>query len=303
MVLDRTRLFLGKNLLPLLYLLSRDLLISVFLFLDMFALSILYCILFIYIRLQLKHFRAAASSTEHNTTQELRSWQANLEAGSNLHEPPISPGQILTKTTVTVMSEDRPATIASRTRSEGDRTHRRMKKVALTLLCYPIIYIFLTMPLSITRLSQFAGNNWDLPIIYAAAAIFCCSGFINVLLYTLTRKGIISWDWLFRRKPKTTTTAYTGHYPGSQTPATPSSLKPKPSAISITSAAQVNSIKSNIESDTDSTYNYSDNDKLVHQPGCPERYFEEGAPRGSNGSTLIGTCSCRNPPRTAGSRN
>jgi hypothetical protein len=200
------------------------------------------------------------------------------------------------------MSEDRP-TIHSH-RSDTNASHRRMNKVAVTLLCYPIVYIFLTMPLSITRLSQFAGNNWDLSVIHAAAGIFCCSGFVNVLLYTLTRKGIISWDWMFRRKRQTspTTPTFNGHYPGAQP--SPKGPKPKHSALSIHSAngSQANSIKSNIESDNESAFEYgrSDNDKLVHQSGCPQRYLQERA-RGSNASTLLGTCSCMGSPRSPGS--
>jgi hypothetical protein len=184
------------------------------------------------------------------------------------------------------------------------------------LLCYPITYILLTMPLSITRLSQFAGNNWGLPAIHAAAAIYCCSGFINVMLYTLTRKGIISWDWLLRRRKSTTSgtdnseptspTSYVGHYNGGSLHQKPFPRGPisKPSALSLASgdvpsSGNITSMKLNIahstESDCESTFDYSgssDNDKLVHRPGCPQRYIE-GAHRGSNGSTLVGTCTCR----------
>ena len=78
-------------------------------------------------------------------------------------------------------------------------THvRRMKHVSLTMLCDPVLYIFLTMTLSIARISEFAGKPWSLQQVYVGAAIYECSGIVNVLLYTATRKGIISWDWLFR---------------------------------------------------------------------------------------------------------
>src|SRR3981189_1134578 len=199
--------------------------VIVFLFIDMFALTILYCILFFYIRLQLKNFRAAnSSSTEHHTgtgNHELRAWQANLEAGVPVDS--TTPNGIMTKTTVTVTNEERPSTIYSgrRTRNEADRAHRRMNHVALTLLCYPISDICLTMPLCITRISQFAGNNWGLVPIYVAASLYCCSGFFNVLLYTATRRGIISWGWLFKRSKKTKANVTTspGYYPGSRNPA------------------------------------------------------------------------------------
>src|SRR5271168_3913637 len=124
----------------------------------MFALTTLYCILFFYIRIQLKNFRKANSTSELQSTQELQSasWQANLEAGTP--EQPAAPKQIITTQTVTVTTEERPI-YRQTMKTEADRVHRRMNHVALTLLCYPITYICLTMPLSIARLSAFAHHD------------------------------------------------------------------------------------------------------------------------------------------------
>ena len=184
----------------------------------MFALTILYCILFFYIRVQLKKFQKITSTSEIQSSHELRSWQANLEAGTP--DQPAAPKQIITTQTVSVTTEERPQRRTMKT--EAERAHRRMNQVALTLLCYPIMYICLTMPLSITRISSFAGHDLGLKSVYAGASIFCCSGLVNVLLYTLTRKGIISWDWLFRKCKKNKTNnseqappPYNPHYPGS----------------------------------------------------------------------------------------
>lgn len=74
-----------------------------------------------------------------------------------------------------------------------------MKQVSLTLLFYPAAYIVVLMPLSIARLRQFSGRNPSLAFTYTAAAIFDCQGFINVLLYTTTRKGLIAWNKLYPR--------------------------------------------------------------------------------------------------------
>jgi hypothetical protein len=202
------------------------------LFIDMFALTILYCVLFFYIRTQLKNFRKGLSSSDAMTgggTHELSGWQANLEAGGADSESPANPKAIIQTKTVTVTTEERPAPVKRRNHmvTEAERAHKRMNQVALTLLSYPIAYICLTMPLSITRLSQFAGKDWGLTCIYAGACIFCCTGFVNVLLYTATRKGIISWSWLFKRRGSSTlggtadgTTSpppppYNPHFPGS----------------------------------------------------------------------------------------
>ena len=225
-------------------------LIIVFLFIDMFALTFLYCILFFYIRIQLKNFRKVASTSEIQSSHELQSWQANLEAGTP--DQPAAPKQIITTQTVTVTTEDRPQRRTMKT--EADRAHKRMNQVAVTLLCYPVMYICLTMPLAITRLSSFAGNEWGLTSIYVGASIYCCSGFVNVLLYTATRKGIISWNWLFTRRKSTTSTndsapppPYNPHYPGSHnhhhharsksdsTLHLPTIISAKPSALSVAS--------------------------------------------------------------------
>lgn len=309
---------------------SHTILILVFLFINMFALTILYCILFFYIRLQLKNFRIAnSSSTEHNTgggtgNHELRAWQANLEAGvpnghSGSSDLPNGIG-IMTKTTVTVTTEERPNTIYSghRTRNQADRAHRRMNQVALTLLCYPVSYICLTMPICITRLSQFAGNNWGLVPIYVAACLYCCSGFFNVLLYTATRRGIISWGWLFKKRGGKKNSSSTkkgavsatspGYYPGSRNPATivqaPPTVKSKPSALSMSSSFP-QTPKSNLhDSDSDSysgeftrspNIAISDAAKLVHHKDC---LVEQMDYRTSNGSTLVGGCTCKTPPRS-----
>ena len=223
-----------------------SMLIIVFLFIDMFALTILYCILFFYIRMQLKNFQKAASTSEIQSSHELQSWQANLEAGTP--DQPAAPKQIITTQTVTVTTEDRPQ---HRMKTDADRAHRRMNQVALTLLCYPIMYICLTMPLSITRLSSFAGHEWGFTSIYVGASIYCCSGFVNVLLYTATRKGIISWNWIFNRRKSTVSSSetapppYNPHYPGSHhqrarsksdsTLHLPNIVSAKPSALSVAS--------------------------------------------------------------------
>src|SRR5271156_247366 len=190
----------------------------VFLFIDMFALTILYCILFFYIRIQLKNFRKANSTSDITVKDpashqpgaggqpvELSPWQANLESG--LPPVQITPHTFVTTKTVQITIEERTPDPTLHKNSlqphamnpDTDRTHRKMNQVALTLLAYPIMYICLTLTLSITRLSQFAGDNWGLTCVYVGASIFCCTGWVNVLVYTATRKGIISWDWLFRR--------------------------------------------------------------------------------------------------------
>jgi hypothetical protein len=160
----------------------------------MFALTILYVILFIIIRLQSKKFAKSNSSADHHSSANaLQTWQANLETGAG--GPPPKLQTIMKTQTVTVITEARRISLRAVSNSE-DASRRRMTQVAIRLLCYPIVYICLTMTVTVARLAQSAGNNWGLTTIHVGAAIYVCSGWVNVLLYTATRKGIISWDWL-----------------------------------------------------------------------------------------------------------
>jgi hypothetical protein len=162
----------------------------VFLFIDMFALTILYVVLFIYLRTHLKKFNSNPSTNEPSH-HELQTWRADLEVGSSTT---ASTNQVLTSHSVMVISE--PRSTLRRPLATNQNSSRRMNQVALRLLCYPVMYICLTMPVTVARFSQFAGTNWSLTAIHVGAAIYVCSGWVNVLLYTATRKGIISWNWL-----------------------------------------------------------------------------------------------------------
>jgi hypothetical protein len=166
----------------------------------MFALSTLYAILFFYIYLQSRKFGPTQSSVDnHSTSHEMQRWQSNLEAGTTA--PPPTFQNIMTTQTVTIITETRAASIR-RIRNSEDNSRRRVTQVAVRLLFYPIVYICLTMPVSIARLANFAGQNWSLTAIHVGAAIYVCSGWVNVLLYTATRKGIISWNWLAPRRKR-----------------------------------------------------------------------------------------------------
>jgi len=168
----------------------------------MFALTILYCILFVYIRVQSRKFGIANSSANSQSSHELQSWQANLEVGTGA--TPTKSQKIITTQTVTVITEDRLGSIYTPRRFDVDHSRRRLTQVAVRLLCYPVVYICLTMPVTIARLAQFGGHNWGLTAIHVGAAIYVCSGLVNVLLYTATRKGIISWNWLVPKRKANT---------------------------------------------------------------------------------------------------
>jgi len=104
-------------------------------------------------------------------------------------------------TSVKVTNEARPVQKQSKPH-DTERAKRRMNTIAVTLLCYPAAYLCLTMPLSVARVAIYCGANFSPAVSYIVIAIFGSSGWVNVLLYTITRKGIVSWDWiLFWRRP------------------------------------------------------------------------------------------------------
>jgi hypothetical protein len=68
--------------------------------------------------------------------------------------------------------------------------------IARSLLWYPSVYVILTMPLSIVRFADIVGHPWSQTAVFTCASLYVCEGWCNVLLYTATRPGLISWTWL-----------------------------------------------------------------------------------------------------------
>ena len=166
-----------------------------YIFLDMITLTVLYSILFCFIRSQTKNLLKMSPTTDDNSADEMRNWEINRE---NVHvNQVVDPSQIITTRSVTVITEDR-VTLANRTL--GERSNRQLNRVSVTLLIYPIIYIVLTFPLCLFRIAEFLGQNWGLPYVYFGACLFNLMGLVNVLLYTSTRRGIIPWKAFFHRK-------------------------------------------------------------------------------------------------------
>jgi len=170
MVLDRNLLLLGKIGFFLWYFLSLLLLSLGYLFLNMLALPVLYGSVVIYLQIQRRRFSKSTSTFESRSTQK----STNTER-------------------------------TTRSNESGGETNplRRIDNVSVKLLLYPAVYVALTLPLSILRLYQFSGRSFNLKTIYFGASLWQLQGFVNVILYTTTRRGIVSWDWvkqLFRRR-------------------------------------------------------------------------------------------------------
>lgn len=303
----------------------------------MIALTCLYCLVFFYIRSQLKKFSRVASAgtgdatRSTNSGQELERWQADLEATPPEVQPP--PRSVFTTRTVTVVTEDRPNAELTSTNTNGAapfsihhtpsaQSHilarKRMLQVARSLLWYPMIYLFVTVTLTIGRLGTFANAPWATTCIFVGATLYACGGWANALLYTTTRKGIITWSWFgWSKNCRDRKKAAAGSKQGSASDASPrvpgekyGSERSTDTTTSIHSRNESNAIDprnpvSMILADSASdlqfegvdfshstgfdTVNGTEDDKLVHDRYCVQSRLYTGPP-GKDGAE----CTCRN---------
>jgi hypothetical protein len=181
-----------------------------FLFLDMATLTVLYSILFFFLRAQTRRLLRAHTTTEEQTcddatmgSQHNQQWEVRLGSADGDAEAPATrpSGPVIVTKSVAIYTE---ASRPNRPPANTQRTYNRINKVSVTLLIYPAIYMLLTIPISISRIAQFAGKDWGVSFIFFGACLFDCTGFMNVLLYTITRKGLVTWDMLkFWKRKKT----------------------------------------------------------------------------------------------------
>lgn len=213
---------------------------AAFLFLDMVTLTILYSILFFFLRAQTKRLLKAGGTD--NRTDDLttnRQWEVRFGREDNLEAPPAHPqGPVIVTKSVSVYTES-PANPRTNTR----QTYDQLNNVSIRLLIYPILYVILTLPISISRISEFRDQELGLTFAYFGAALFECTGFINVLLYTSTRKGLVSWNPLGKKKPSSERSA--GRTLGDEMVTFDPARRP-----SKTSASSIVALKEEISSDT-----------------------------------------------------
>jgi hypothetical protein len=203
----------------------------------MFALTVLYTGLFAYIRVRVKEFRKFTSTSDS---------VGALETGGSVHS----------KGSQAVMTKTVSAATGSSTNYRQPRTgtnvHQRMNYISYTLLLYPTVYIILTLPIAIARLYEFVGRSFTLRSLYIGAAMFDLQGFVNVILYTTTRKGIVPWDRIFGKfensTPKTLQSTFVSNASYTHDPPTsPRSVVSKPSTCSIATSDRSNMKASSVK--------------------------------------------------------
>lgn len=151
-------------------------------------------------------------------------WEVRLgTSGDDLEaSPPHPSGPVIVTKSVSIYTEASPNPRLPRHNAGARRTYDRMNKVSVTLLIYPILFTIVTLPICISRIAEFAGQEWGLAFVYFGAALFECTGWINVLLYTSTRKGLVSWNrlkfWKMNENDLKLSSGRTGRWSARDTP-------------------------------------------------------------------------------------
>ncbi|KAF4549309.1 Hypothetical protein D9617_22g066550 [Elsinoe fawcettii] len=72
-------------------------------------------------------------------------------------------------------------------------THRKINRAARSMVLYPIFYMILTLPLSAGRMWSLAHHGAFLPNWYllVAGTLMASSGFVDAVLYALTRRNLM----------------------------------------------------------------------------------------------------------------
>lgn len=187
MVLDWRQLFLVQNILSLRYDPSPRVLILVFLFFNLLVLPTLYITLFFIVRFHSKSMKEWNSI--HNKSSPLPSERDSIALCDHSKSTfQFAPAQ-----------EEACSRQITTADSRGkESAYKRINHVSKTLLLYPIAYLCCSMPITTARIAQFTGAPVPIPVVFFAAGIYGATGFVNVVLYTVTRKGIVSFDWLRR---------------------------------------------------------------------------------------------------------
>ncbi|KAH8703366.1 G protein-coupled glucose receptor regulating Gpa2-domain-containing protein [Talaromyces proteolyticus] len=69
---------------------------------------------------------------------------------------------------------------------------KRLRRVVGYMVIYPVTYVVLSLPLAAGRMASARGQNPNLTYFCLAGAMMTSSGFVDVLVYTLTRRNLIT---------------------------------------------------------------------------------------------------------------
>lgn len=73
----------------------------------------------------------------------------------------------------------------------NSKTALRARSAAKTIIVYPIVFVVCTLPLVKARLTSMANQHVGFLELIVAACMITSNGWLDVLLYTLTRRGVL----------------------------------------------------------------------------------------------------------------
>lgn len=154
-------------------------------FLALALTSIIYLVIFLHLHRHSKHSETcclAQSHGEHYPNPDPNGAAANLPSssasvvGGAAQQTPTVPSS--PRSTMTDMSAKRLPPIPSSARHP-------------TFLLYPLIYVLCTAPLAAGRIASMAGNDVSLAYFCFAGAMIASAGWLDVALYSSTRRSIV----------------------------------------------------------------------------------------------------------------
>ena len=70
----------------------------------------------------------------------------------------------------------------------NSRNNSSLRRVEYIMVCYPVVYVLLTLPLATARMISYAGHQPPNALFLTAGALLATSGSIDALLYGVTRR-------------------------------------------------------------------------------------------------------------------
>ncbi|KAI9753740.1 MAG: hypothetical protein M4579_005031 [Chaenotheca gracillima] len=70
-------------------------------------------------------------------------------------------------------------------------TTTHLSQASRYMIIYPIVYVFFTLPLAAGRMASISGHNPSMTYYCVAGAMITSSGWVDVILYSLTRRVIV----------------------------------------------------------------------------------------------------------------
>ncbi|KAH8882287.1 hypothetical protein GQ53DRAFT_847678 [Thozetella sp. PMI_491] len=136
--------------------------------------TIIYLIIFFHLQIHSKHASTCCLAEQRSNSR--RAHYPNPDPNGNSPVPSMAPSS--PRSTITDTSIKRLPPIPSSARHP-------------TFLLYPLIYVLCTAPLAAGRIASMAGNNVPLSYFCFAGAMIASAGWLDVALYSWTRRSIV----------------------------------------------------------------------------------------------------------------